>query len=333
MPVLVKKPLWRALLRTASRYDAEPTLRLLLHAPRDIEFDLVSGTWPARAAVTAKTASDIASCVSARAVTSLYGGARFYDPRAPCTKFRRCLASELRRAMSDHAADPDALTDAAFGLIRRLAVGAELGARLIGPLPRRAARASLTPRVEPLPGDVLLSHPLLRRDTVVLLTADGSDGHAMGLVTNSPTSATLGGRTPNAPLWVGDESLARKHTTGGRVLDGSLAEERNLRDDDAEPFRDHLIMAGGPEGSGNLTMLHPYAAVRGSMRVNDNLYYGGDLAHAAELVRGTEPLGGGGEGQWRVADGGWMRPMTDDCFPIADCCCINPSHRITVAAC
>ena len=38
-------------------------------------------------------------------------------------------------------------------------------------------------------------------------------------------------------------------------------------------------------GAANLTMLHSHGLVRGAVEVARGLYYGGDLQHAAELVR------------------------------------------------
>ena len=40
-----------------------------------------------------------------------------------------------------------------------------------------------------------------------------------------------------------------------------------------------------PPGAANLTMLHSHGLVRGAVEVARGLYYGGDLQHAAELVR------------------------------------------------
>ena len=82
-------------------------------------------------------------------------------------------------------------------------------------------------------------------------------------------------------------------TTGSRQLDGPgeteeyapLAAARRVRDHDIGPFAEHTIFYGGPDGAANLTMLHSHARVRGAVEVARGLYYGGDLQHAAELVR------------------------------------------------
>ena len=290
----LRPTLFRALLRTTRPYDADPTLRLLLHAPRDRLFDMLSGTWylPDPAPIT--VAADVAASVSTKAVISLFRGARLYDPRAtgepgePPHQFRRCLALEMRRALDEHGEDEAMLTDAAFALLRRLSAGQALGERLIGPPPPPRSTPKPPLRSVPSPGDVLASHPLLRRDTVLLLTADGLDGYAMGLVTNAPTPAKLGGSSFSRPFRPRERGERNNHTTGGRVLDDALAAERKVRDDDVTPFEDHVIFDGGPDGSANLTMLHPYACVRGSVAVREGLYYGGDLAHAAQLVRQGE---------------------------------------------
>ena len=78
---------------------------------------------------------------------------------------------------------------------------------------------------------------------------------------------------------------SQQWTTGRRQLTDELAAQRRVRDDDLGVFASHVIHSGGHDGAGNLTMLHPYAQVRGCARVQEGLYYGGDLAHAASLVR------------------------------------------------
>ena len=40
-------------------------------------------------------------------------------------------------------------------------------------------------------GAVLVSHPLMRRDVVLLLQADGPAGYAFGVVTNQPTGEPI----------------------------------------------------------------------------------------------------------------------------------------------
>ena len=78
---------------------------------------------------------------------------------------------------------------------------------------------------------------------------------------------------------------SQQWTTGRRQLTDELATQRRVRDDDLGVFASHVIHSGGHDGAGNLTMLHPHAQVRGCARVQEGLYYGGDLAHAASLVR------------------------------------------------
>jgi hypothetical protein len=245
------------------------------------------------------------------------------DTPARERRFWRCLAAELRSTLTQSSASEAQLTDAAFALVRRLDAGILLGERCLGPLPPPRRAEPVETREAPVAGDLLVSHPLLRRDTVLLLSADGLDGHAMGLVTNAPTPAIMGGSA------FGQASRrSRVFTTGGRTLNDPFSELRRTvmtlppvtftltltlpepeplpslervtcgsltmsgfgslvwqRDDDVQPFADHMIFAGGPDGGSNVTMLHPYKAVRGSVRVCDGLYYGGDLAHAADLVR------------------------------------------------
>ena len=79
---------------------------------------------------------------------------------------------------------------------------------------------------------------------------------------------------------------APQWTTGSRRLTDPLATRRRTRDNDLKVFANHIVHNGGPEGGANVTMLHPYAEVRGCVGVpNTQLFYGGDLQHAAELVR------------------------------------------------
>ena len=78
-------------------------------------------------------------------------------------------------------------------------------------------------------------------------------------------------------------------TTGNRRLTDPLASQRHTRDRDLDVFAQHTIYYGGPEGGANVTMVHPHEAVRGSVAVpGTGLFYGGDLAAAAELVRSGE---------------------------------------------
>ena len=122
----------------------------------------------------------------------------------------------------------------------------------------------------------------------LLLAADGADGFAFGLVTNAPTAARLGGsallgggpgrRAPSA-------SAPQQWTTGSRKLEGELAAARRTRDDELRVFANSVVFYGGPDGTANLTMLHPHGQLRGCAPVRDGLFYGGELGHAAELVR------------------------------------------------
>jgi hypothetical protein len=124
----------------------------------------------------------------------------------------------------------------------------------------------------------------MRRDVVLLLEADGPDGYAFGLVTNQPTASPLGA----GPLTAPRVTPASAYTTGGRMLRDELAPFRRTREDDLTVFNQSHVFYGGPDGGWNLTMLHPFPQVRGSVIIRDGLCYGGDLAHAASLVRQGE---------------------------------------------
>jgi len=123
---------------------------------------------------------------------------------------------------------------------------------------------------------------------VVLLSASGTDGFAFGVVVNEPTAARvaggslLGGRGAGQPP---ERRSPTGWTTGGRTLDDALSPHRQVRDASLAVFAHHPIFAGGPDGTANVTMLHPHSHVRGCVEVRPGLCYGGDLAHAAELVR------------------------------------------------
>ena len=290
-------PLYRALLRTARRYDKDHALRTLLSAPRHVEFDITQGSWSPLPPHTPATPSEVAALVGARAVHSLCGGGRLYIPPASGGggSLQRALGAALREAIADDTTTPELLPDAGFELLRRLEASAALGDRILAPPPPAAAAAAASPSLPrraagdgPASGDILLSHPLMRRDVCLLLAADGADGFAFGLVTNAPTAARLGGsallgggpgrRAPSA-------SAPQQWTTGSRKLEGELAAARRTRDDELRVFANSVVFYGGPDGTANLTMLHPHGQLRGCAPVRDGLFYGGELGHAAELVR------------------------------------------------
>lgn len=222
---------------------------------------------------------------------------------------RDALAAEMRRALLERGSTDPYLPDAAFTLLRRLDAGVALGERVLGPAPPPRQRGQPDPLArpaEPVAGCVLASHPLLCRDAVLLLHADSTDGYAMGLVLNNPSVARVGGALygPNhgkPGSWPAPAG-SKVFTTGNRTLDGPLAEARPSRDDHLAPFAHHQVWVGGPDGGASMTMLHPYGAVRGAVRVGrapagsgvggdgcgGDLFYGGDLQHAAELVNGGD---------------------------------------------
>ena len=65
---MLARTLWRALLRHARSYDMNPELRLLLHAPRDRQYDMIGGQWWALPEEPAQStaASEIAALVVSR---------------------------------------------------------------------------------------------------------------------------------------------------------------------------------------------------------------------------------------------------------------------------
>jgi len=212
------------------------------------------------------------------------------------------MQAALRESMHSalRGAEPALLPDAGFALLRLLEAGAALAERVLEPpLPARTGWADLRrPAATPAPGDVLVAHPLMRRDVVLLLGYQS--GCAFGLVTNAPTPAKLGGgplaaavdvlaarSPPRGPLG-GQAQPEGAWTTGSRRLEDELSAQRRVRDRDLEVFADHHIFYGGPDGGASVTMLHPYAAVPGAVCVREGLYYGGDLAAAAALVRCQE---------------------------------------------
>lgn len=312
MPTLSRE-LWRALLRSARRYDVEPAYRSLLAAPRTVEHDLTSGEWTAieRPPLDALSSADeLAQRVTERAVAALCGGGRLYVPgRTHCggpayssggiadgatsldvaATLVQALRAAAREALASSA--PRLHADAAFSLLRRLEAPIRVADRVLGPPVRaRATCSRSSPSLRLFDGlaalrrgSVLLSHPLMRRDVVLLLEADGPDGYAFGLVTNQPTASPLGAGPLSSP-GTGVKSAAT-WTTGRRMLRDDLAPLRRTREDDLAIFGQSAVFYGGPDGGWNLTMLHPHAQVRGSVRVRDGLHYGGDLAHAASMVR------------------------------------------------
>jgi len=296
------RTLFRAILRAGRLYDRDKALRVLLSAPRDIEYDLISGAWVSMSPSPPASAQEFEASVASAVVRSICDGARMHGPCAGSDHaVQRALSRELRTAIADHGTcSTDQRMDAAFRLLRRLQTGAGL-AEQHHLLPRSTPELTLAGTVPPLPplpppdphcgpvaGDVLASHPLLRRDVVVLLSASGTDGFAFGVVVNEPTAARvaggslLGGRGAGQPP---ERRSPTGWTTGGRTLDDALSPHRQVRDASLAVFAHHPIFAGGPDGTANVTMLHPHSHVRGCVEVRPGLCYGGDLAHAAELVR------------------------------------------------
>ena len=397
--------LWRAIHRAARGFDKQQHLRVLLSAPRDRAYDLISASWMRGDEQAATTAEGIATAAQNSAVNVLCGSARLYPGEHESGGTLRAALSQSMRDVLFHQEHPPAvLLDAGFALLRKLETTTALGSRLMltegeemppPPPPRspppaseshascyRRCRVSDTQCAGPTSGSVLVSHPLLRRDVVLLLSAyDGWEGFTMGLVLNDPTTARVGassllGEMPGSSLLgsgggrnvssgggsggggggggsseakpeqprqtvaelargsgggdsgkqaapfarqpllrelgataddaaadhtsavSGDGSsgaaltplaapAAQEWTTGNRRLTDQFASKRRTRDQDLRVFAEHIIYNGGPEGGANVTMLHPYAQVRGCVPLTDGsgVCYGGDLAHAAQLVR------------------------------------------------
>lgn len=295
MGARVETSLWRAILRTCRRYDTAPQFRVMLSAPRDREFNMVMAAWePIPAPSDHVTPERHAAAALDSAIRRLCGGARLFP--GECSRSTTLVASLTESVRAVLAGQKKEMNlDAGFALLRRLEAGLCLGERALSPpCPSRACSAvegtiSASMAGAPKSGDVLVSHPLLRRDTVLLLSADGLDGFAFGLVTNNPTGSHIGtgpllrgrGQTVGPPA----RSVGEVWTTGRRILKDELASQRRTRDQGIEPFAAHTIFNGGPDGTANLTMCHPYGQVRGCAVVTPGLYYGGDLEHAASLIR------------------------------------------------
>jgi len=339
MAPAISRALWRALLRSARRYDAEPALRSLLATPRTVEHDLTRGAWTSieRPGIESiSSAAVLSQRVLERAVGLLCGGGRLHVPgREAETAAGMVGAMRLAAREAVCSAPPHLVVDAAFSLLRRLDVPIRVADRVLGPALRVRAASSSSSALSLRPaataalarGTVLVSHPLMRRDVVLLLEADGADGYAFGLVTNQPTANAFGA----GPGAAGHGAKATASwTTGRRLLRDELAPQRRTREDDLAVFGESAVFYGGPDGGWNVTMLHPHAEVRGCVQVRDGLYYGGDLADAAMRVRSGEaeaadftfyrgrvdwqPGALGGEcalGEWVVADWGgkaWPPP-------------------------
>jgi len=209
MPTMVAPTLLRAILRSAQRFDKKPAYRVLLSAPRDRDYDLCIGSWtPIEAAVGSEssTAEAAAARVLDEAVRHVCSGSRLYPgvpPSHPPPTMLHAIKSAIRGALSDGNAAPSdgnaaRHVDAGFALLRRLEAKMAMGDKILAPDEDRAVGSdgasswckeyeAPCPRSRshlniPAPGDVLVSHPLLRRDVVLVLAADGPDGFAMGLV-------------------------------------------------------------------------------------------------------------------------------------------------------
>ena len=327
---------------------------------------MLSGSWiDAPEAAAPSSAEALAAQVAHRSVRAVCGGARLYpgniDKAVRSPSLRQALSDSVRDALSSVGDnEPPLVLDGGFALLRRLEGIAELGSRVVGDVdsegrstpPSSSARQAAELAAETRAphalssGDLLVSHPLLRRDVVLLLSAyDGWEGFCMGLVLNDPTAARVGatpllagrgqsvgparsggasggasgseggtgaaaktataaevdagrgssnrsvgaGRGGGESVDIGGEDRVRRSewTTGGRQLTDAFAALRRTRIRDLDVFAEHVIHHGGPDGGANVTMLHTYPAVRGCVRIAGwgDLCYGGDLGHAAQLVR------------------------------------------------
>ena len=207
MPTALAPTLLRAILRSARKFDKLPAYRVLLSAPRDRDYDLCMGSWaPIEAAVGSPPAEAAAARVLDEAVRHVCSGSRLYPGVPPSHSpptLLRAIKSAIRGALSDGNAAQH--VDAGFALLRRLEAKIAIGDKILAPDEDRAVgcdgasswyKENEAPRPRsrshlniPAPGDVLVSHPLLRRDVVLVLAADGPDGFAMGLVISACHSA------------------------------------------------------------------------------------------------------------------------------------------------
>ena len=230
----------------------------------------------------------------ARRPLKLCGGGRLYIPPASAGggSLQRAHAA-LREAIADETTTPEPLPDAGFELLRRLeasaALGDDPGAAAARRRRRRGGVAVRAPRRAagdgPASGDILLSHPLMRRD-VALLAADGADGFAFGLADERADGGAA--RRQRAPRRRsgGARRRRRRRSSGRRAAESSrvsspVAAARRTRDDELRVFANSVVFYGGPDGTANLTMLHPHGQLRGCAPVRDGLFYGGELGHAA----------------------------------------------------
>jgi hypothetical protein len=266
-------PLTRALLRTSRQYDKNPSLKVLLATSRRLGYDMISADWLPNPTEVPTAPNDIAGKVCGDMTTEVCHGARLFtgdEGNGPTVQ--QALSGAIRAALrppdqGGGGHEPTVLADAAFALLRRLDAGVALGERVLGPPPTPPssgwpAVARCAPDEPLAAGDLLVSHPLLRRDVVLLLSAR-DDGYAFGLVTNAPTAATLGaGPMLSRGRSVGPVSQSQFTTTGSRLLEGEMAAARRVRDDDISPFAQHPILYGGPDGASNVTMLHSHGTVR-----------------------------------------------------------------------
>ena len=266
---------YRALLRTTRTIDTiHPAVALLSARPRapthntthTVHHHIRTRTTLGQ---TSSAHDHLALDVADRALRRAFGSKDLYSGATAgrtVSLFSALRAEARALVLLDKAPPPDVVVDAGFALLRRLEAACALAESAIGPLrslprerPVLVGRAS----APPAEGDVLLGHPMLRRDVILLLSV--VDDFAMGLITNSPSQHTLGG-------------------SGGLRGGPSPAAHLAARDHEISCFAREPIFRGGPDGAANLTMLHRFAAVRGAVAVRDGLFYGGSLGDAARLV-------------------------------------------------
>ena len=236
----VAPTLYRALLRAAKRFDGSHAhLRVILSRPRTTTYDMIKGSWSEPPTCNEEqTANSLAAAVSARAVKRVCGGARLYPGECSSLTVQSSIAEAIRHTLTEEWA-PSMSLDAGFALLRRLEATAALGVRVTNlppahspPLTLSSHEAGVATAATLTSGSLLVSHPLLRRDVVLLLSVagDGVDGFCMGLVLNQPTAAQLGaspllrgrGQTVGPARGSSSRTTARTRTSGSAAaLDSS----------------------------------------------------------------------------------------------------------------
>ncbi|KAJ1478717.1 hypothetical protein T484DRAFT_1960555 [Baffinella frigidus] len=272
MSAAAKRPglsLYRLLLRSAKLMDRRPALKGLIQTQRMRFYDRKNSEWIEMDAQDKEDASLLGH------IAKLTGGGRFYLPEASAVgvvrdafKEGKALTGEELDGEMDVAIAAIRMLDANIGKGRKLGVLDWERAAPTRPPPYAIQEA---PRNDVSVGRLLLAHPMLNQAgltrAVILLVQHNRQG-TFGIVLNRRVPFTMG-------------DLLREHEQHETKGLGMSSKVR----DSLEPFSENVLFKGGDVSLEFLSILHPYADLKGSQAIGGGLYWQCDLREAGKMVQ------------------------------------------------